>query len=121
MKGLSSPLRFFALPRINHVSFAPGTTKDENGSAASVLISRPDSKSWDRYWDLFDIEVLDHLMIGRQRYVSLKERGLEVPVNVVDIPRAWRYRKAESKIHTAPGEMGTNAKYGPLTNSRNCG
>ena len=25
---------------------------------------------------LLDIEVLDHLVIGRQRYVSLKERGL---------------------------------------------
>ena len=25
---------------------------------------------------LLDIEVLDHLIIGRQRYVSLKERGL---------------------------------------------
>ncbi len=25
---------------------------------------------------LLDIEVLDHLIIGQQRYVSLKERGL---------------------------------------------
>ncbi len=25
---------------------------------------------------LLDIDVLDHLVIGRQRYVSLKERGL---------------------------------------------
>ena len=25
---------------------------------------------------LLDIEVLDHLVIGRQRFVSLKERGL---------------------------------------------
>jgi DNA repair protein RadC len=25
---------------------------------------------------LLDIEVLDHLIIGRQRYVSLKQRGL---------------------------------------------
>ena len=25
---------------------------------------------------LLDIEVLDHLVIGRNRYVSLKERGL---------------------------------------------
>jgi DNA repair protein RadC len=25
---------------------------------------------------LLDIEVLDHLVIGQQRYVSLKERGL---------------------------------------------
>lgn len=25
---------------------------------------------------LLDIEVLDHLVIGRQRYVSLRERGL---------------------------------------------
>jgi DNA repair protein RadC len=25
---------------------------------------------------LLDIEVLDHLVIGHQRYVSLKERGL---------------------------------------------
>ena len=25
---------------------------------------------------LLDIEVLDHLIIGHQRYVSLKERGL---------------------------------------------
>jgi len=26
--------------------------------------------------ELLDIEVLDHLIIGQQRYVSLKERGL---------------------------------------------
>lgn len=26
--------------------------------------------------NLLDIEVLDHVIIGRQRYVSLKERGL---------------------------------------------
>jgi DNA repair protein RadC len=25
---------------------------------------------------LLDIDVLDHVVIGRQRYVSLKERGL---------------------------------------------
>jgi DNA repair protein RadC len=25
---------------------------------------------------LMDVEVLDHLVIGRQKYVSLKERGL---------------------------------------------
>jgi len=25
---------------------------------------------------LLDVEVLDHLIIGQQRYVSLKERGL---------------------------------------------
>jgi len=25
---------------------------------------------------LLDIEVLDHMIIGRQRFVSLKERGL---------------------------------------------
>jgi DNA repair protein RadC len=25
---------------------------------------------------LLDVEVLDHLIIGRQRFVSLKERGL---------------------------------------------
>jgi DNA repair protein RadC len=25
---------------------------------------------------LLDVEVLDHLVIGRQRFVSLKERGL---------------------------------------------
>ena len=29
-----------------------------------------------RAGELLDIEVLDHLIIGRQRYVSLKERGL---------------------------------------------
>jgi len=28
---------------------------------------------------LLDIEVLDHLIIGRQRYISLKERGLGFP------------------------------------------
>ena len=28
---------------------------------------------------LLDIEVLDHLVIGHQRYVSLKERGLGFP------------------------------------------
>ena len=26
--------------------------------------------------DLADIKVLDHLVIGQQRYVSMKERGL---------------------------------------------
>ena len=28
---------------------------------------------------LLDIEVLDHLIIGQQRYISLKERGLMFP------------------------------------------
>jgi len=28
---------------------------------------------------LLDIEVLDHLIIGQQRYISLKERGLGFP------------------------------------------
>ena len=27
--------------------------------------------------DLTDVQVLDHLIIGQHRYVSLKERGLE--------------------------------------------
>ena len=29
--------------------------------------------------DLLDIAVLDHIIIGRQRFVSLKERGLGFP------------------------------------------
>ena len=36
--------------------------------------TRADYAVW--YWNPFDIEVLDHLTSGRQRYVSLKERGL---------------------------------------------
>jgi DNA repair protein RadC len=28
---------------------------------------------------LLDVEVLDHLIIGQQRYVSLRERGLGFP------------------------------------------
>jgi DNA repair protein RadC len=32
-----------------------------------------------RAGQLLDIEVLDHLVIGHQRFVSLKERGLGFP------------------------------------------
>ena len=50
----------------NHPSGDPTPSSDDVSVTEQIV----------RAGKLLDIEVLDHLVIGRQRYVSLKERGL---------------------------------------------
>jgi DNA repair protein RadC len=50
----------------NHPSGDPSPTPED------VNVTRQNVQSG----KLLDIELLDHVIIGRQRYVSLKERGL---------------------------------------------
>ncbi len=48
------------------------TLRDPSPSAEDVNVTRQLVQAG----KLLDISVLDHIIIGRQRYVSLKERGL---------------------------------------------
>jgi DNA repair protein RadC len=62
----------------------------ENGAAIIIAHNRPSSDSSPSPEDIavtrsicrvgkeIDIDLLDHLVIGRQRYISLKERGLDL-------------------------------------------
>jgi DNA repair protein RadC len=48
------------------------TSRDPSPSPEDVQVTRQIASAG----KLLDIELLDHVIIGRQRYVSLKERGL---------------------------------------------
>jgi DNA repair protein RadC len=49
------------------------TSRDPSPSPEDVQVTRQIASAG----KLLDIELLDHVIIGRQRYVSLKERGLD--------------------------------------------
>jgi DNA repair protein RadC len=56
-----------------HLYDAPvSTLRDPSPSPEDVNVTRQLVQAG----KMLDIEVLDHVVIGRQRYVSLKERGL---------------------------------------------
>ncbi len=52
-------------------AFVP-TLRDPSPSPEDVAVTREIVEAG----RLLDVEVLDHLIIGRQRYVSMRERGL---------------------------------------------
>lgn len=56
-----------------HMYDAPvPTSRDPSPSPEDINVTRQIAKAG----KLLDIDVLDHIIIGRQRFVSLKERGL---------------------------------------------
>ena len=48
------------------------TSRDPSPSPEDINVTRQIAQAG----KLLDVDVLDHIIIGRQRFVSLKERGL---------------------------------------------
>ena len=73
------------------------TLRDPTPSPDDVAVTREVVQAG----KILDIEALDHLIIGRGRFVSLKERGLGFESRISEARLGYRLRSTRSSIHEA--------------------
>jgi len=71
------------------------TLRDPTPSPDDVAVTRAVVQAG----KLLDIDTLDHLVIGRGRFVSLKERGLGFDCRVSEMRPGYRLRSARYSVH----------------------